>query len=98
MYTDRNFKTKKQLKEAVAERVAFLACGSTDEERHKVWACKAPGLLPRRAITVYQSNGDLTGAQVPTDGRVTLEGPHYPEPHRWYATAILQNGEVVKVS
>ena len=30
-------------------------------------------------------------------GSVTLEGPHYPEPHRWYAAAQLKNGVVVKV-
>lgn len=26
-----------------------------------------------------------------------LEGPHYPEPHRWYASVIVENGVVVKV-
>lgn len=30
-------------------------------------------------------------------GTVSLEGPHYPEPHRWYAQAELKNGVVVKV-
>jgi hypothetical protein len=34
----------------------------------------------------------------PQNGRVTLEGPHYPEPHRWYASATVENGRVVKVS
>lgn len=33
----------------------------------------------------------------PAEGAVTLEGPHYPEPHRWYAEAILENGLIVKV-
>lgn len=33
----------------------------------------------------------------PTNGNVTLEGPHYPEPHRWYAQATIENGRVVKV-
>ena len=28
----------------------------------------------------------------------TVEGPHYPEPHKWYATATLdEDGAVVKV-
>jgi hypothetical protein len=31
-------------------------------------------------------------------GSITLEGPHYPEPHRWYAAATLLNGIVVKVT
>ena len=34
---------------------------------------------------------------VPKDGTVYLEGPHYPEPHRWYAEGILQNGVLVAV-
>ena len=34
----------------------------------------------------------------PTHGQVALEGPHYPEPHRWYASAIVENGRVIKVS
>lgn len=31
-------------------------------------------------------------------GVVYLEGPHYPEPHKWYARAELKDGVVVKVS
>jgi len=34
----------------------------------------------------------------PANGTVSLEGPHYPKPHRWYASATLENGVVVKVS
>jgi hypothetical protein len=38
------------------------------------------------------------GGNEPTDGTVYLEGPHYPEAHRWYATATLRHGLVVKVA
>jgi hypothetical protein len=38
------------------------------------------------------------GGNLPDNGKVTLEGPHYPEPHRWYATAELKDGYVVKVA
>jgi hypothetical protein len=31
------------------------------------------------------------------DGKVFVEGPHYPEPHRWYGSVILEKGRVVKV-
>lgn len=31
------------------------------------------------------------------DGTETVEGPHYPEPHRWYAQVVVENGRVVKV-
>lgn len=66
MYTDRNFKTKKALKDAVAtgQQVTIYA----------------PGMgTPKR------------------DGIEFIEGPHYPEPHRWYAQVEMKNGIVVKV-
>jgi len=34
---------------------------------------------------------------LPTNGPVYLEGSHYPQPHKWYATAYLVNGLIVKV-
>lgn len=46
-------------------------------------------------VTAFQPGpfgGPLTGNHV-----VTLEGPHYPEPHRWYARAEIVGGVVVKV-
>ena len=69
MYTEKNFRTKKALKEAVAN-------GET--------------------VGVFQP-GPFS-SNVPTDGKVTLESPHYPEPHRWYAQAIVKDGRIVKVS
>lgn len=68
MYTDRNFKTKKALKEAVAN----------GEE-----------------VTVFQPGP--FGGNAPKDGEVSIEGPHYPAPHSWYARVLLKDGLVVKV-
>ena len=50
-------------------------------------------------LTVFQPNAGLFGASAepPKNGRVTLEGPHYPEPHKWYAQADLVDGVIVKV-
>lgn len=36
------------------------------------------------------------GPGVP-DGTCTLEGPHYPAPHSWYAQATVKDGKIVKV-
>ena len=47
-------------------------------------------------ITVFQPGP--FGGTPPKDGKVTLEGPHYPAPHSWYATATLKNGVIVKVN
>lgn len=30
-------------------------------------------------------------------GTEVVSGPHYPEPHRWYAECTFLNGKVVKV-
>jgi len=44
--------------------------------------CFQPGLGP-----------DLTNHS----GVVTCEGPHYPQPHRWYAQVTLVNGIVTSI-
>lgn len=31
------------------------------------------------------------------DGPCTLEGPHYPAPHTWYASAVVKGGHVIRV-
>lgn len=46
-------------------------------------------------IRVFQP-GPFGGCE-PENGRVCLEGPHYPEPHRWYAEALVENGFIAKV-
>lgn len=48
-------------------------------------------------VTVYQPNGDFYGSNPPSSGEVSVEGPHYPEPHRWYARVTIENNRVVKV-
>ena len=66
-YTERNYRTKKQLREALARG-------------ERVW--------------VYQPGP--FGPDV-RDGRVALEGPHYPAPHTWYADAEVKDGAVVRL-
>lgn len=34
---------------------------------------------------------------VPDNGTVYLEGPHYPEAHKWYASGEMRDGKLVKV-
>jgi len=46
-------------------------------------------------ITVFQPGP--FGGNEPKDGPVTLEGPHYPEPHRWYAQGVLKNGILTSI-
>lgn len=67
-YTNVNFKTKKEFKEAVARG---------------------------DRVTLFQPAGIGT---IPENGEELVEGPHYPKPHTWYATAKLENGVVTKVT
>lgn len=65
-YVSPNHKTKKALKEALAEG---------------------------KPVHVYQPGLGT----VPENGMIALEGPHYPEPHRWYAGGAMQDGRLVRV-
>ena len=47
-------------------------------------------------VTIFQPGP--FGGNTPKSGKVCLEGPHYPQPHKWYATATIEDGCVVKVS
>jgi len=73
MYSSINFKSKKQLKEAVAAG---------------------------KQVNIFQPNDMFNNPKGAPDftGTATLEGPHYPEPHKWYATVKVEKGVVVKVS
>lgn len=33
----------------------------------------------------------------PENGTVAVEGPHYPEPHRWYGQATVKDGKVTAI-
>lgn len=49
-----------------------------------------------KKVTIYQP-GPFGGDDV-KDGKYCVEGPHYPQPHKWYAQVVVENGYVVKVS
>lgn len=44
-------------------------------------------------VTVY-SPGPFP---CPTSGRVSVEGPHYPQPHRWYANVEVDGNRVTRL-
>lgn len=45
-------------------------------------------------IRVFQPGGMFAGQ---TDGNIGLEGPHYPKPHKWYASATIKDSIIIKV-
>jgi hypothetical protein len=34
---------------------------------------------------------------VPQQGTISLEGPHYPQPHTWYAEGVMLGGKLAKI-
>ena len=67
MYTSKNFKSKKALKDAI----------------------KAG-----EKISVYDPGPFGNGVE---NGTAYLEGPWYPEPHKWYGQAKVKDGFIVSV-
>jgi len=47
-------------------------------------------------LSIFQPN-DMFGNGNPKDGNFTVEGPHYPKPHSWYASVQLKDGFIVSV-
>jgi hypothetical protein len=45
-------------------------------------------------VYTYQPGGIFPAEK---NGTICLEGPHYPKPHTWYATAEIVDGKVIKV-
>jgi hypothetical protein len=82
-YTATNFKSKKELKQAVGE---WTKNGGKMDVDHIILPvrCYQPGLGPDPDLSNFT-------------GRVALEGPHYPKPHSWYADCNLVDGIVTKV-
>lgn len=45
-------------------------------------------------VEVFQPGGMFASQ---TDGDVSLEGPHYPKSHTWYARARIAGGRIVRI-
>lgn len=52
-------------------------------------------ILKGETVTCFQPTP--WGSTPIDDGEAFIEGPHYPEPHRWYGEAKVKNGKVVKI-
>jgi hypothetical protein len=56
--------------------------------------------LLKQAVESGQQVGVFSPGPFPcqTEGKVCLEGPHYPAPHTWYAQAVVKGGVIQKGS
>lgn len=46
-------------------------------------------------VSVFQPG--IQSSYIPANGDVSVEGPHYPKPHTWYAEVTLRDGKIVGV-
>lgn len=81
MYTTIDFETKKALKEAVGDYNHSLS-----GDFH--------GVAPE-PVTYFQPG--QFGGNEPKNDTFCVEAPHYPRPHKWYATCKAVNGIIVSV-
>lgn len=62
-----------------------------------------PNFKTKKALKDAVKNGDHVEVfepgigQVPRDGTIYIEGPHYPQPHTWYAEGTMRDGKLVRV-
>lgn len=62
-----------------------------------------PNFKTKKALKDFLASGKQVNVfqpglgTVPQNGTVYLEGPHYPEPHKWYAQGEMKDGILVKV-
>jgi len=110
-YVTPNFKTEKALVAVLKEHTQFCrwkvcSCHHSAQSHNDQGVCFPGGfsececekydgheLTHISPVNVYQPGLGT----VPRDGEIDLEGPHYPEPHRWYATGVMKDGRLVSV-
>jgi aminoglycoside phosphotransferase (APT) family kinase protein len=67
--------------------MAYVVGNPKSKKMVKQW------LAEGKEIQIFQPGlGD-----VPFNGTVSIEGPHYPKPHTWYGTATIVEGTVTKI-
>lgn len=63
----------------------------------------SPNFQTKKALKDSVKRGEIVSVfspgpfPCPQDGTVFISGPHYPQPHRWYAEVVVKNGLVVSV-
>ena len=95
-YVDPDYPSKKAFREAINGSIRCQRCGKPAEDATALHGTPLhpfkPGELARPET--YNPSGMFPTTQNGTD---VIEGPHYPQPHRWYAKVRVEDGRVVKV-
>ena len=63
----------------------------------------SPNFKTKKALREAIARGDTVAVYSPgpfgckENGTETIEGPHYPQPHSWYARVEVKDGHVSRV-
>ena len=62
-----------------------------------------PNFKTKKALKEAVAKGEYVSVFSPgpfpckQNGREHVEGPHFPQPHKWYASVEVEDGKVTKV-
>lgn len=99
-YVDPNYKSKKEFKGAVIRYRAFrhaVADLENDAANNPLVADIRAVFRRAGSLAIHETYNPSGTFPTPQNGADVIEGPHYPQPHRWYARVQVQDGCVVKV-
>jgi DNA-binding protein HU-beta len=88
---------------SVKQRAARTARNPRTGETVNVPAMQVPKFRPAKALKDAVAAGERVTVfssgpfPCPQNGRVSVEGPHAPKPHKWYGNVEVVAGVVVKV-
>jgi hypothetical protein len=63
----------------------------------------SPNVKSKKELKFKLSQGEVVRVfspgpfPCPENGTVAVEGPHYPQPHRWYTSVLVKDGIVQKI-
>lgn len=49
-----------------------------------------------QSVTVFSNSAFVKDADI-QNGLVFVEGPHFPQPHKWYGNVQVKDGKVISV-
>lgn len=90
-YVRFNYPSKRALR---ADVTALREAGVTSSDVLRSPSLTADTKARIRRLTIASTA--VTGDD-PKNGEAFLEGPHYPQPHKWYAKVAVVEGVVVRV-
>ena len=73
--------------------MAYTVVNFRTKKQFKEFFKAATSAIPPVPVFVYQPNADITGHHFHDKEIVSIEGPHFPQAHTWYARIRIRSVE-----